>query len=314
MKKNRVLITDDVHESMIPGLEEMGYSVDYHPEITLDEVKVIAGQYQGLVINSKIRVDRRMLEEAPSLRFIGRLGSGLDIIDLSAAAVHGVVVLSVPEGNANAVAEHAVGMLLALANNFIRADREVRRMDWRREANRGFELEGRTIGIVGYGHTGRAFAEKLSGFGVKILAYDKYISGFAEEHNYVKEATWDELIRDSEIISFHVPLTEETRHMVDRDLINALRTGAIIINTSRGKVVDTEALVEGLETGKLRGACLDVFENERPQTFSTDERSIYSRLYAMEQVVLTPHVAGWTVESKEKISRFLLNKIREIRF
>lgn len=314
MKKNRVLITDDVHESMLPGLEEMGYSVDYYPEITLEEVKKIAGQYQGLVINSKIRVDRRMLEEAPSLRFIGRLGSGLDIIDLPAAEEHGVAVLSVPEGNANAVAEHAVGMLLALANNLIRADREVRRMEWRREANRGFELQGRTIGIVGYGHTGSAFAEKLEGFGVKILAYDKYKSGFAKEHDYVREATWDELIRDSEIISFHVPLTEETRHMVDRDLISALRTGAIIINTSRGKVVDTEALVEGLETGKLRGACLDVFENERPQTFSTDERSIYSRLYAMEQVVLTPHVAGWTVESKEKISRFLLNKIRGIRF
>lgn len=314
MKKNRVLITDDVHESMLPGLEEMGYSVDYHPEITLEEVKKIAGQYKGLVINSKIRVDRKMLEEAPSLRFIGRLGSGLDIIDLPAAAEHGVVVLSVPEGNANAVAEHAVGMLLALANNLIRADLEVRRMDWRREANRGFELQGRTIGIVGYGHTGRAFAEKLAGFGVKILVYDKYKSGFAKVHDYVREATWDELIRDSGIISFHVPLTEETFHMVDRDLISAMRTGAIIINTSRGKVVDTEALVEGLETGKLRGVCLDVFENEHPETFSTNERSVYSRLYAMEQVVLSPHVAGWTVESKEKISRFLLNKIRGIRF
>lgn len=309
MKNERVLITDDVHPLMIEGLENAGYLCDYMPDITLDETRVIAGNYVGMVINSKIQVDRAMLEVAPDLRFVGRLGSGLDIIDLPAAAEKGVAVLSVPEGNANAVAEHALGMLLALANNLIRADREVRQKLWFREKNRGFELDGRTIGIIGFGNNGSAFARKLEGFDVKVLAYDKYKQDYAKDHPNVVETTIELLIRDSDIISFHVPLTKETYHWVDREWISGLRDGAIIINTSRGKVVDTGALVTALEDGKLGGACLDVFENEKPVTFSKEEEEVYQRLYALDQVVLSPHIAGWTVESKWKIAKFLLEKI-----
>lgn len=309
MKNERVLITDDVHPLMIEGLENAGYLCDYMPDITLDETRVIAGNYVGMVINSKIQVDRAMLEGAPDLRFVGRLGSGLDIIDLPAAAEKGVAVLSVPEGNANAVAEHALGMLLALANNLIRADREVRQKLWFREKNRGFELDGRTIGIIGFGNNGSAFARKLEGFDVKVLAYDKYKQDYAKHHPNVVETTIELLIRDSDIISFHVPLTKETYHWVDREWISGLRDGAIIINTSRGKVVDTGALVTALEDGKLGGACLDVFENEKPVTFSEEEEEVYQRLYALDQVVLSPHIAGWTVESKWKIAKFLLEKI-----
>lgn len=309
MKNKRVLITDDVHPLMIEGLQKAGYSCDYQPDITLAETRVIAGNYVGMVINSKITVDRNMLESAPDLRFVGRLGSGLDIIDLPAAAEKGVAVLSVPEGNANAVAEHALGMLLALTNNLLRADREVRQKLWFREKNRGFELDGRTLGIIGFGNNGSAFARKLEGFDLRVLAYDKYKVNYAKDHPNVVETTIDLLIRDSDIISFHVPLTAETHHCVDPEWISGLRDGAIIINTSRGKVVDTAALVDALEAGKLGGACLDVFENEKPATFSEEEERVYQRLYALDQVVLSPHIAGWTVESKWKIAKFLLEKI-----
>ena len=297
MKTGRVLITDDVHPLLIEGLEKAGYECDYFPDITLEETRQRAGSYDGLVINSKIRVDAPMLEGAPSIRFVGRLGSGLDIIDLPAVARHGVRVLSVPEGNCNAVAEHAMGMLLALVNNLVRADREVRQRIWHREKNRGIELEGRKIGIIGFGHTGSAFARKLAGFDVRVLAYDKYKEGYAEGYPHVS------------VISFHLPLTDETHHLVNRDLIGSMKKGVILINTSRGKVVDIPSLVEGLEQGRIGGACLDVFENEKPETYTESEASWYERLFAMDQLILSPHVAGWTKESKEKIARYLLHKI-----
>lgn len=307
----KILITDDVHPLLIEGMEADGFHCDYRPEITLEEVRSIIGDYEGLIINSKILVDRVLLDKAPKLRFVGRLGSGMEIVDREYAAVKGVAVLSSPEGNCNAVAEQALGMLLALSNNLLRADREVRQKTWNREKNRGFEIMGKTIGIIGFGHTGSAFAKKLSGMGVKILAYDKYKENYTAGFLNVEAVEMPEIFEKAEIISFHLPLTAETKHLVDLTFINKCKKGVILINTSRGQVIKTEDLIAGLESGDIGGACLDVFENEKPKTYSEREREMYNRLFSFENVVVTPHIAGWTFESKRRLADILLGKIRK---
>ncbi|MBL7805134.1 MAG: hydroxyacid dehydrogenase [Saprospiraceae bacterium] len=308
----RVLITDDCHPILKEGLERLGFVCDDQPDITPQATRECIGQYDGLIINSKIVVDRDFLAAAPKLRFVGRLGSGMEIVDRAEAAARGVAVLSSPEGNRNAVAEQALGMLLALANNLVPADREVRAMNWRREANRGFELAGRTIGIIGFGHTGSQFAKKLAGMEMTVLAYDKYKTDYTAGLPWVQESTPEEIKQKADVVSLHLPLTTETRHLVDREFIDASRRGFILINTSRGACVDTAALVEALEDGRVGGACLDVFENEKTNTFSGEEKALYQRLYALDQVILSPHVAGWTHESKRRLAEILLQKISTI--
>lgn len=305
----RVLITDDCHPSLTAGLERMGYACDFEPDITLTEVRMRIGAYHGLIINSKILVDRNLLDAAVHLQFVGRMGSGMEIVDRVYAAKKNVAVLSSPEGNNNAVAEHALGMLLALSNNLLRADRELRRLEWRREANRGIELRGRTIGIVGFGYTGSQLARKLAGFEMRVLAHDRYKQGFATEMPWIEACTPEDIRRQADIISLHLPLTEETRHYVNRDFIAGCKPGFILINTARGQCVDTYALADALETGQCGGACLDVFENEKPETYSQAEIALYHRLFALDQVVLSPHIAGWTVESKKLLAEILLRKI-----
>jgi D-3-phosphoglycerate dehydrogenase len=310
MKK--ALITDGVHPLLIEGLEKLGYHCDYHPKINLQETFDRVEPYEGLIINSKIIVDRAFLDRAKHLRFLGRLGSGMEIIDQTYAKEKGVAVFSAPDGNCNAVGEHALGMLLALANNLLRSDRQVRQREWNREQNRGFELKGRTIGIIGFGYTGSSFAQKLSGMDMRVLAYDKYKKGYATAYPHVEESDMNTIFNEADIISFHLPLTEEVIHLVDEAYLRHCKDGVILINTSRGKVIQTTALVDGLESGKIGGACLDVFENEKPSTFTKEERQIYNRLYDMDNVVLSPHIAGWTVESKRRLAAILLNKITEL--
>ncbi|MBV6440833.1 MAG: hypothetical protein DYG98_19960 [Haliscomenobacteraceae bacterium CHB4] len=306
----RVLITDDCHPLLTEGLAKMGFVCDFMPDITLDDTRRIIPGYEGLIINSKIIVDRAFLDAAVRLRFVGRLGSGMEIVDRPYAAERGVAVVSSPEGNRNAVAEQALGMLLALANNLIRVDREVRRNDWRREANRGWELRGKTIGIVGFGHTGGQFARKLAGMEMTVLAYDKYKpAGYAAAMEWVQETTMGDIQTRSDIVSLHLPLTAETRHLVDNKFIDRCKRGFVLINTSRGGCVRTEDVVAALEDGRIGGACLDVFENEKTATFSEAERQLYARLHTLENVVLTPHIAGWTHESKRMMAELLLEKI-----
>ncbi len=308
MKK--VLISDGVHPLLQEGLEAMGFVCDYHPKISLSEVRERIAPYSGIIINSKILMDRAMFDAAPLLEFVARLGSGMEIVDQVYAAEKGVAVHSAPEGNCNAVGEHALGMLLAHANNLVRSDQEVKQKIWRREANRGFEIMNKTVGIIGFGHTGSNFARKLSGMGVKILAYDKYKKDYAAHLTYVEETGLENIIQDADIISLHLPLTPETKHFVNTRFIEAVARPFILINTSRGTCIDTEALLSGLENGKVTGACLDVFENEKTQTFTIKEEKMYERLYSYPQVILSPHVAGWTVESKEKLAMTLIDKIK----
>jgi D-3-phosphoglycerate dehydrogenase / 2-oxoglutarate reductase len=305
----RALITDGVDPLLIEGLENLGYSCDYFPNISLAQTIEMIEPYEGLIINSKIIVDKRFLDKAVHLKFLGRLGSGMEIIDQDYAVKKGVAVFSAPEGNCNAVAEHALGMLLALANNMLRADRQVRQKIWEREQNRGFELMGKTIGIIGFGHTGSAFAGKLSGMGMRVLAYDKYKKDYASNYPHVIESEMEELFQKADILSFHLPLTEEVIHLVDEDYISKCKKRVILINTSRGKVIKTAALINGLDNGNIKGACLDVFENEKPLTFTKAEELQFARLYSFDQVILSPHIAGWTLESKRRLAAILLEKI-----
>lgn len=306
----KVLVTDGVHPVLIEGFVALGFSYDYYPKITLDKVKAIIQDYDGIIINSKIIVDEEFLNKAVLLKFIGRLGSGMEIINQPYARKKGVAVFSAPEGNCNAVAEHALGMLLALANKFRKGDREVRQMIWQREANRGFEIMGKTVGIIGFGHTGSQFAKKMTGMGVKVLAYDKYKpEGYALDYGFVTETTPEQIFENADIVSLHLPLNPETKHLANYQWMSKFKKSIVLINTSRGNVIPTTDLIRGLEEGIIRGACLDVFENEKPSTFSETEKAVFSRLYEFENVILTPHVAGWTIQSLERLATVLLTKI-----
>ncbi len=304
-----ILVTDKVHPRLLKGLENYGMNVTYKPKMPYEEVKKVAHSYNGIIINSKVICDKKFLTSHQHLDFIGRLGSGLDIIDLAQAKELGVEIINSPEGNANAVAEHAIGMLLCLVNNIARANQEVHQFIWNREPNRGFELEGRTIGIYGFGHTGSALAHKLQTWGVNLIAYDKYRTEIEADYPYVKSVNLDQLLDQSDILSVHLPLTAETRGIVDQSLLQKCKKGLILINTSRGPIVDTVALADQLEAGTLAGACLDVLENEKLDTLSQEQESVYQRLFKLDQVILTPHIAGWTQESLVKIADYLLMKI-----
>ncbi len=307
--KPRVLITDSVHDDLIQGLNNRHWEVDYQPEIDLKTTRDKIAQYQGLVINSKILVDETFIEAATQLKWIGRLGSGMEIIDVKAAARKGICVVNTPEANCNAVAEHALGMLLSLFRNLNRADQELKNWIWEREKNRGIELSGKTVGIIGYGHTGQRFEEILQGFQVKILVYDKYKQLSNRQGRYRVVSNVNEIKELADVISLHLPLTEETRFLVNMDFIQSCLNEIYIINTSRGDIVKTKDLITAMHSGKVKGACLDVFENERPERYSMDEKAMYGELNSMENVVLSPHIAGWTFESKQKIAKTLLNKL-----
>ena len=305
----KALVTDYVHPSLIAGLKAREYDVDYDTSVTMDILPDIIERYTLIVINSKIKMFKPCIDRAIHLKYICRLGSGLEIIDLDYAASKGIHVINTPTGNNNAVAEHAMGMLLALSNNILRADREVRQFQWNREKNRGWELKGKTLGIIGFGHTGSQFAKKLSSWELNVLSYDKYRTDYGPEWDFVRKVALEDILKEADIISLHLPMTEETKHFVDLDFINRCKDKVIIVNTSRGKVINTADLVTAMESGKVGGACLDVFENEKPHTYSQGETNTYTRLNAMDNVVLSPHIAGWTAESLEKIAHVTLNKI-----
>ena len=307
--RGKVLVTDYVHDELLTGLTSLGYEVIYDKDYNPGSLEKDLPSLEGIIINSKIKMTAERQALAKKLKFIGRLGSGLEIIDLQAASKNHISVFNSPEGNRNAVAEHALGMLLCLANNIIVGDAEVRNRIWSREKNRGIELEGKTVGIIGFGNTGQAFARKLSGWTLDITYYDPYLLNVPDDLNYITSESIDQLIALSDIISLHAPLTNETKHMVDARFLKACKPGTILINTSRGAVVKTIDLVKALQENLISGACLDVFENEKPHCFSKEESQLYNELYSMENVILTPHVAGWTDDSLLRIAKVLLKKI-----
>ncbi len=308
MKK--VLFIDSTHPSLREGLENLGFRCDFFPDYRREDFMRIIGGYEGVIIRSKIKLDREILEKARKLRFIGRVGAGMENIDLDYAQKRGIRCLNAPEGNRSAVGEHAIGMLLMLFNNLKKGDAEVRRGLWLREENRGIEIEGKTVGIIGYGHMGSAFAEKISGFGARVIAYDKYKSGFSGR--FVAEVSLEDIFGQTDILSLHVPLTEETLFMVNREFLEKFKKNIWVINTSRGKVLKTADLVTALKSGKVKGACLDVLEYEGLSFENLDALArprAFSELVKMENVILSPHVAGWTHESNRKLAATIVRKV-----
>lgn len=311
MIERKVLFIDSAHPSLTLLLQELGFTCDYFPEYKRDDYLKIASQYMGVVIRSKIKIDAEFLSSATRLRFIARVGAGMENIDIQAADKHQVVCLNAPEGNRDAVAEQAVGMILTLFNRLLIADAEVRKGIWLREQNRGVELGGKTVGIIGFGNTGSSFARKLQGFEVRILAYDKYKTGFG--NSFVKEATMDEIYQQADILSFHVPLTEETNYLFDKKMITKFAKPFYLINTSRGKVVKTSDLIHALDQQRVIGACLDVLEYEGLSFEAIQQSPDFSRLTSMSNVVLTPHIAGWTHQSNVKMANVLVEKIKALK-
>lgn len=309
MTEKKILITDKVHPLLVDGLRKCGCLVEYHPHMPYDIVRANVSKYNGIVINSKVVCDRSFLDQAGHLDFIGRLGSGLDIIDLPHAASKGIQVISSPEGNANAVAEHALGMLLSLMHHLGRSHEDVRQLQWNREPNRGEELKGKTVGIIGFGHTGPALARKLSQCEVQIKVYDKYRSDIGDHHPYIIPASLEDVLITSDILSIHLPLTSETQNLVNKELLARCKQGVILINTSRGSIVNSKDLLEMIERGHVGGACLDVLENEVPNTWSALQKNTYEALLQRKDVIITPHIAGWTHQSLKLIASILLDKI-----
>jgi D-3-phosphoglycerate dehydrogenase len=303
----KVIITAKSHPILRERLSAYGFTVEYKPDIDYATLKGSLQDVAGLIVSTRVPIDRPLLEAAPDLKWIGRLGSGMELIDVVYAASRDIRVVSSPEGNCDAVGEHALGMLLCLMNRIAWSFREVGENLWKRDANRGWELNGKTVGIVGFGHTGAAFAHKLQGFDVTILAYDKYKSGFARGN--IREASLEQVCRYSDVLSFHVPLTAETRHMADRPFFHTLSQKPWVLNTSRGEVIHTPALVSALKEGLIAGAGLDVLENERLDSYTPLETEQLRWLTTQANVVITPHIAGYSHESFYKMSHVILEKL-----
>jgi len=304
---NKAVITGNSHPYLQDALKEKGYEVLYAPAITYDEIKAQGNDITGLILTTRITVDKELLDACPNLKWIGRLGSGMELVDVTDAERRGIKCVSSPEGNRNAVAEHSLGMLLSLLNRVVVSANEVKQFIWKRNENRGTELTGKIVGIVGYGNTGSSFARLLAPFNVTVLAYDKYKSDFA--HDYVKEASLEQVCKYSDIISFNVPLTNLTHHMLNRSLIAQMEQRPVIINASRGKVINTHDLIQGLKDEKLSGACLDVLENEKLNTYTNEQEEQLAWLSAQPNVIVTPHIAGYSHEAFLKMVTVTLEKL-----
>lgn len=308
----QILIADDVHEVLFDYLNKAGLTYDYQPFISPEKLKLELPKYEGLIIRSKCQVNETVLREAKKLKFIARAGAGLDNIDETYALERGIVLLNAAEGNRDAVAEQACGMLLSLCHNINRGDQEVRQGLWRREENRGHELSQKTVGIIGYGNTGSSLARKLSGLGCRIMAYDKYKSGF--DYGRVESVNMTTLYKHADVISLHIPLTAETYELVNRAWLQHFQKPIILMNLSRGKIVKTRDVIEALDHGNVSAFATDVLENEKLNSLDKQQSDDFNALIARPDVLLTPHVAGWTFESYKKISITLGRKIVSLNY
>jgi D-3-phosphoglycerate dehydrogenase / 2-oxoglutarate reductase len=308
----RVLIADEMHPSLFVMLDNLEIAYDYLPKIKRPEIIAQIADYEVLIIRSKTAVDQEVLAAATRLRVIGRAGAGLDLIDADEAAKRNIKVFAANEGNRDTVAEHVVGMLLTLLHKIHWADAQVRKGIWLREDNRGVELGGKTVGLIGYGHNGQATARRLSGFGVRVLAYDKYRADYADA--YAQEATLSTILAEADVLSLHVPLTDETYRWVNTALIEQFMKPFYFINAARGEIAVLADVLAALQQGKLLGACLDVLENEKLNQLNAEQQATFEALCQLPNVVLTPHVAGWSHESYVRINEVVVKQLKAFLF
>ena len=307
-EKNIVLITAKTHVHLISSFEDRGYEVLYRPDLNYEEMAELIAGVTGLIVTARLPIDKNIIDAGEKLKWIGRLGSGMELINVSYAESKGITCISSPEGNSVAVAEHALGMLLNLMHRISSSFSEVRAGHWIREANRGIELTGKTVGIIGYGNTGTAFAKLLSPFDVTVLAFDKYKFGFGGK--LVREASLEQLGRYADVISFHVPLTEETRYMGNKEFFEGLERKPFLINTSRGEIIETTALIQALKEQKLAGAALDVLEKEHSGGRPLLNKEQFDFLADQTNVLITPHIAGYSWEAFYKTALVILEKLK----
>lgn len=302
-----IIITTPVHPIIFDSLSEKGLQYKHLPHANYNELLEQITEATGLIVATQITIDKRMIDSATNLKWIGRLGSGMEHIDVAYANAKNIHCISSPEGNRTAVAEHALGMLLCLMRNISKSNNEVKKRIWLREENRGIELNGKTVGIIGFGNTGSAFARLLSAFNVTVLAHDKYKQGFGNE--YIIESTVEAITQRADVISFHLPLTNETKHLANDAFFKKLQKKPYIINTSRGSIIDTKKLREAIENDSIKGAALDVLENEKLSSYSEIENDDFNFLSSSENVLLTPHIGGYSFEASFQLSNVLLKKI-----
>lgn len=323
--QKKILFLDTVHSVLEERLTTLGYVCEHDLNSSKEEIEAKVADYFGIVIRSRFTIDQRFLDKSTTLKFIARSGAGLENIDVDYAETKDIKVFNSPEGNRDAVGEHALGMLLMLFNQLKKGDDEVRKGIWDREGNRGLEIAGKTVGIIGYGNTGSAFAKKLSGFNCKVIAYDKYkkhfchpepVEGLPKDCFYVEQVDLEAIFKTTDILSIHLPLSEETLHYVGEAFIAKFKKPIYLINTARGNNVCVADLVDALKTNRVLGACLDVLEYETKSFETINAKDLpedFKYLSQSENVVLSPHVAGWTKESYVKLSSFLADKI-EVNF
>ncbi len=303
----KVLIVDDMHPHLMERLIQEGVKVDYRPEISKPEIENCIGEYDGLVVRSKVFVDEKLLGANPKIKFVARAGAGTDNLDHRFLEEHRIQIINAPEGNRAAVGDHTLGLILSLTNHLNKGHKEIQAGIWDREGNRGLELGNMTVGIVGFGNTGSEVAKRLKGFGCAILAYDKYRKNLIFEG--VEFCEMSQIFENADLVTFHIPLTYETNHLINDNFICEFSKSIYLINASRGKIAKNSALIDGLKSGKIKGLGLDVLENEKISTLNIQEKAELDYLANHPNVILSPHVAGWTVESYQKISEVISNKI-----